>query len=151
MTDYQKYQLQWMIDHNHSLDELISELTKCEFNRQPEDNIQDLYEAWEHDCGFGSEIWACIDEWQDCEAKTEKIDQYLADALDECDTIIPELEGFDNSQKLYETNKEFRLAVAEKYSYYWFNYLADCGDARFECVIDALAFVYKEWKEENCI
>ncbi len=67
MTDYQKYQLQWMIDHDHSLDELISELVKCEKDRQPEDNIQNLYESWVHDCGFGSEIWACEEEWEDAE------------------------------------------------------------------------------------
>ena len=67
MTDYQKYQLQWMIDHNHSLDELVSELVKYEKDRQPEDNSQDLYESWVHDCGFGSEIWACEEEWEDAE------------------------------------------------------------------------------------
>jgi hypothetical protein len=81
--------------------------------------------------------------------ETDKIDPYLADALDECDTIIPELEGFDNSKRLYKEDDEFRKAVGEKYSYYWFNYLADCGDARFDCVVDALSFVYKKWKEEG--
>lgn len=143
MTDYQKYQLQWMIDHNHSLDELIDELDRCQMDwAENGERISDIYKAWEQDIGFNSEIWACFDEWKDC----EHVDQYTADALDECDTIIPELEGFDNSKKLYETDKRFRLAVAKKYNDYWFNYCADCGDARFNCVVDALSFVYKEWK-----
>ena len=70
MTEYQKYQLQWMIDHDKSLDDLIGELTECEFYRNSYDTLQDLYESWEHDCGFGAEgIWASLSEWEDCEAK----------------------------------------------------------------------------------
>lgn len=27
LTDYERYQLEWMIEHRHSLDELMAELT----------------------------------------------------------------------------------------------------------------------------
>ena len=30
MTDYERYQLEWMIEHGHSLGELISELTSLQ-------------------------------------------------------------------------------------------------------------------------
>lgn len=30
MTDYERYQLKWMIDHGHSLGELMSELTNLQ-------------------------------------------------------------------------------------------------------------------------
>lgn len=72
MTDYQKYKLQWMIDHGYSLEDLISELTRLQYD-DPEDSdrisspVSELFDEWEEDCGFGSEIWACEEEWQDCE------------------------------------------------------------------------------------
>lgn len=67
LTNYQKYQLQWMIEHEHSLDDLISALE----NHQKETSgltVSELFEEWENDIGFtGSEIWACEDEWKDNE------------------------------------------------------------------------------------
>ena len=37
MTDYQKYQLRWMIDHDYSLYDLLSELTRLQYD-DPEDS-----------------------------------------------------------------------------------------------------------------
>lgn len=77
MSEYEKYQLQWMLAHGHSLRELISELTKLQCG-DPEDSDQistpvaDLFAQWEQDCGFGSEIWACEAEWEDAESKEPK-------------------------------------------------------------------------------
>ena len=64
MTNYQKYQLQWMIDHGYSLQDLMRELTEFQYD-DPEDSdristpISELFGEWEFDRGFGSEIWAC--------------------------------------------------------------------------------------------
>lgn len=72
MTDYQKYQLQWMIDHGYSLQDLIHELTDCQFS-DPEYNdgthipVSCLFDEWKANIGFGSEIWACEAEWENCE------------------------------------------------------------------------------------
>ena len=69
MTKYQEYQLQWMIDHGHSLQDLIAELTQLQY-ADPEDSdrismsVAELFDEWESDCGFGSEIWACEAEWR---------------------------------------------------------------------------------------
>lgn len=74
MTKYQKYQLQWMIDHDHSLDELIGELTDLQYS-DPEDSdmisqpVSDLFDEWNQDCGFGGELWACEAEWNECESR----------------------------------------------------------------------------------
>ena len=35
MTDYERYQLEWMIAHGHSLGELISELTSLQTTLKP--------------------------------------------------------------------------------------------------------------------
>lgn len=69
MTAYQKYQLQWMIDHGYSLDDLIQELTSMQYD-DPEDSdristpISELYGEWVMDVGLGSEIWVCEGEWE---------------------------------------------------------------------------------------
>lgn len=62
------YQLKWMINHNHSIDELISELDICQADwADGNEKISDIYKAWVNEIGFGSEIWACEQEWLDCE------------------------------------------------------------------------------------
>ena len=76
MTDYQKYQLQWMIDHGYSLQDLMSELTSFQYD-DPEDSdristpISELFDEWVADSGFGSEIWACEEEWKDCDDSSD--------------------------------------------------------------------------------
>ena len=74
MSDYEKFQLQWMLDHGHSLRELMEELQSLQYD-DPEDSdristpIQELFQEWEQDRGFGSEIWPCEAEWTECEGK----------------------------------------------------------------------------------
>lgn len=69
MRDYKKYQFQWMLDHGYSLNDLMSELTKFQYD-DPEDSdhistpISKLFDEWVQDAGFGSEIWACEEEWK---------------------------------------------------------------------------------------
>ena len=79
MGDYEKYQLQWLIDHEYSLKDLMTELTRLQYE-DPEATerittpIDQLFAEWEADVGFDSEIWACKEEWRDCEL-TEAISE----------------------------------------------------------------------------
>lgn len=72
MTNYQKYQLEWMIAHGYSLQDLMQALTEHQYD-DPEDSdristpINELFAEWEQDIGFGSEIWACENEWSEAE------------------------------------------------------------------------------------
>ena len=72
MGNYEKYQLQWLIYHGYSLKDLMTELTRLQYE-DPEDAkriatpIDQLFAEWEADVGFGSEIWPCKEEWRDCE------------------------------------------------------------------------------------
>lgn len=67
MTDYQKYQLQWMINHGYSIDDLIFGLSNMQNSKEDSDKlfapITELFDEWVMDVGFGSEIWACKSEW----------------------------------------------------------------------------------------
>lgn len=72
MTDYQQYQLQWMIDHGYGLDDLMRELSAIQCSDTEDVGVRstpimELFREWEADYGFGSEIWACEEEWKDCE------------------------------------------------------------------------------------
>ena len=57
MTDYERYQLEWMIDHGHSLGELMTELTNLqnELEMTPGVNltVADVFVTWDEDHGFG--------------------------------------------------------------------------------------------------
>lgn len=63
-TDYQNYQLQWMQDHAHSLEDLImslEEYRKDTFGL----TLPELFHEWEHNQGFNGEIWTCENQKQD--------------------------------------------------------------------------------------
>lgn len=78
MSDYEKFQLQWMIDRGHSLRELMEELQSLQYD-DPEDSdqistpITELFAEWEAERGFGSEIWPCEAEYE----SREKVERYL--------------------------------------------------------------------------
>ena len=68
MTDYQKFQLQWMIDHSYSLDDLMKELDRCQMDwAEGKEPVSEIFKSWELDIGFGGSIWPCEKEWQQCD------------------------------------------------------------------------------------
>ena len=54
ITDYEKYQLQWMIDHGHSLQELMNVLA----DTANENLSMGGFEIFQNEVGFSGEIWA---------------------------------------------------------------------------------------------
>lgn len=100
MNDYEKFQLKWMIDHDHSLCELMDELQSLQYE-DPEDSdristpVTELFAEWEADRGFGSEIWPCEAEYESC----EKIEQYL-------DELYELVERETNGEILSESDKK---------------------------------------------
>ena len=72
MKDYEKYQLQWMLDHDRSLRDLVKELEDRRQDHHPEAPLQDVYTDWEMNSGFDGSIWACEDEWNDAEKGLQK-------------------------------------------------------------------------------
>lgn len=77
MTAYEKYQLQWMIDHGYSLQDLMRGLTKFQYDDSEDSGristpISELFSEWELDRGFDSEIWAYEGEWREVECPQRK-------------------------------------------------------------------------------
>lgn len=74
MDPYERYRLEWMIAHGYSLRDLMKAL--AEYQREAYEDSEhtstpasELFDEWEHDIGFDSEIWACRPEWEDSDAK----------------------------------------------------------------------------------
>lgn len=71
LTDYEKYQLEWMIEHGHSLEDifnLMDDIVDEEYHYTDRPLPSEAFEAFE-EIGFkGSEIWVCEDEWKNNEA-----------------------------------------------------------------------------------
>ena len=78
MSNYEKYKLQWMLDHGYTLQDLIQSLTEYQ-QADPEDierastPITELFEEWQQDIGFRSEIWVCEQEWLDYEGNDDEM------------------------------------------------------------------------------
>lgn len=75
---YAAYQLQWMIDHGYSLEDLMRSLRDFQYD-DPEDSnrittpVDELFAEWVQDVGFDGEIWACEDEWKSHEGIETKV------------------------------------------------------------------------------
>lgn len=128
MTEYQKYQLQWMIDHGYSLDDLIQELTNMQYD-DPEDSdristpISELYDEWVIDVGFGSEIWACEGEWEQCEAIDKYACPYCGRKIDEeIDTSSAVDDGY-GTLKVYMACPYCGTDITAEYSGSGFNFV----------------------------
>lgn len=72
---YKDYQLEWMIAHGYSLNDLMMALTDFQNSDSDADTltlpVSELFQRWEQDVGFGSEIWSCEAEWNDSEGREQ--------------------------------------------------------------------------------
>lgn len=69
---YEQFKLKWMLEHGHTLKELIDELEELREESDPDETLQDIFDEWEFGYGFGSEIWPCYEEYLDCEGVAEE-------------------------------------------------------------------------------
>jgi hypothetical protein len=67
LNDYQKYQLQWMIAHDYSLEDLMNGLSEQIGYGM---DLNECFNDWCQYRGFnGAEIWACESEWKNNEER----------------------------------------------------------------------------------
>jgi hypothetical protein len=69
LSNYEKYQLDWLKQHGHSIHDLIKNVS--EYAKSTDYHNEDFYEiflAWEEEIGFpGREIYACENEYKESE------------------------------------------------------------------------------------
>ena len=63
---YERYKLDWLLNHGYTLTDLMNELDKMQ-EESPDDRVSQLFTDWEYGFGFGSEVWACYEEFLDNE------------------------------------------------------------------------------------
>lgn len=61
LDGYERYQLEWMIEHGHSIRELIDELGEIDLDGIG--GVRGAFDAWERDRGFGGEVFASREEF----------------------------------------------------------------------------------------
>ena len=71
MNEYEKYRLQWMLDHDYSLSDLLNRLSDIVMHenldeiRNPRVMMDEAFERLEYEQGFkNDEIWLCKEEWE---------------------------------------------------------------------------------------
>lgn len=81
---YEKYKLDWMKRHGYTLIDLIKELQSCleEVDEDEAIDLNEIFEDWEFDCGFHSEIWVCYEEFLENEYQDK---EYMREILDDVD------------------------------------------------------------------
>ena len=79
---YERFKLEWMLDHGYTLKNLIEELEKQREECQ-DLTLDSIFRDWEFGFGFGSEIWPCF--WEYFHSVYEPRKEELA-AMDRHDT-----------------------------------------------------------------
>ena len=109
MTDYEKYQLQWMIDHGYSLTDLVNEIIPYAnevSSVEPHANLGYCIKEGFYDLangrGFNGELWVCEEEWETNE-KSLDIDSA---SIEESEKITPRKN--ENSEKVLTSNIEMK-------------------------------------------
>lgn len=84
---YEKYKLDWMISHSYTLYDLAIAL-EDKRDEMPHEKISTILSEWEDHDGFGGcEIWACFDEFMECEYQDSEYMQNIL-TLGEYETYL---------------------------------------------------------------
>ena len=77
---YEKYKTAWMLEHGITMSEFVRVLDNYRTEQEQDgaefNSIEDVLDSFEADSnGFGGEIWACYDEWDENEFFEELCDR----------------------------------------------------------------------------
>ena len=71
---YERFRLQWMIDHGYSLEDLVRNLESMILEDENESGIRtdlpSLFRDWVYCLGFDGAIWPCFEEFLENEYPT---------------------------------------------------------------------------------
>ena len=78
---YERFKLEWMLDHGYTLKDLIEELEK-QREECPDLTLDSTFRDWELGFGFGSDIWPCFWEYYHSEYEPKKEELAVMDRHD---------------------------------------------------------------------
>ena len=78
---YERFKLEWMLDHGYTLKNLIEELEK-QREECPDLTLDSTFRDWEFGFGFGSDIWPCFWEYYHSEYEPKKEELAVMDRHD---------------------------------------------------------------------
>lgn len=78
---YERFKLEWMLDHGYTLKDLIEELEK-QREECPDLTLDSTFRDWEFGFGFGSDIWPCFWEYYHSEYEPKKEELAVMDRHD---------------------------------------------------------------------
>lgn len=131
MTPYQKYQLEWMLAHDKSLNDLITELdlslleeTSELFDEQglPADvSLHSVFNQWQYNEGFGGELWIYENEYaESSESKPNIYATVVGIDLDILNDAIANITNVSDEIKESITPDEYQT-IADKAAQLTFN------------------------------
>lgn len=104
LKGYEKYQLEWMIEHGHSLSDLLEDLIKHYCDNQEDMTIGDAFDDWIDNVGFNGEIWSCEDEWKDNEGDMLDLNEKIFNDTNWNDFIV--IEGMECYMMVVQLNSD---------------------------------------------
>lgn len=74
LSNYEKYQLDWLKQHGHSVHDLIKNISEyANLMYSHNEDFYDIFLEWEEEIGFpGREIYACENEYEESEENYDK-------------------------------------------------------------------------------
>ena len=138
--EYEKYKLEWMIDHDYSLEDLMNKIAEIINEELTIDGnayvfINEAFNILEKEAGFnGSGIWTCEDEWKDKDVPI------ALDILEEkqilFENIYSNLEEYQNILKNSTSSEENSLSENE------------CIIQDIENELDGLSYFIDDYKQK---
>ena len=138
--EYEKYKLEWMIDHDYSLEDLMNKIAEIIDEELTVDGnayvfINEAFNIFEKETGFnGSGIWTCEDEWKDKDVPI------ALDNLEEkqilFENIYSNLEEYQNILKNSTLSEENSLSENE------------CIIQDIENELDGLSYFIDDYKQK---
>lgn len=128
---YEKFKLLWCMQHGYTLKDVFCAV--CDYNdvcdldaddmdddRNAAQIQEDWFDTWEHECGFGSEIYPCFNEFLETEFQDKNIRAQLLtpEELKIFGEYSYEVCGYDKDSDVYECfgRYEYRADAIAKLS-----------------------------------
>lgn len=139
MTEYEKYQLKWMIDHGYSIRDMITRIGNVAWEELTNDGglsydkiIDEAFEIFEEEQGFeNGEIWDPEDRW---EGRLIDTDKFIAELKEKAKNVNHKMKQIEKEEPqtlcdfLNHFDFDYEIQSDENGAYF---HLVDCQGANF--------------------